>query len=222
MKGYIDHNGERFYLQSSKRYYQSGDKTQPIRSLHRRIWTENFGSIPDGYEVHHKNNDWTDNSLSNLECLPSLVHQRNHMLERFQDDAYREANKLNLAKAQEAAKAWHATEEGLAWHSQNGLEAWQKRMPVKASCSICGKEYETYFASRSRFCSRACEQVECYQRHKTASGVCLVCGKEYVYNKYRTQECCSRDCGNKLRGMRKRGVVESKQPSMQTPTAAGY
>lgn len=219
MQAYIDYKGERFHLQSSKRYYQSGDKNQPIRSLHRRIWTEFFGAIPDGYEIHHKNGDWTDNDPSNLDCLPSTVHQRQHMLERFQDEAYRDANKLNLAKAQEAAKEWHASEEGLAWHSKNGLETWQNRMPVKATCSVCSKEYETYFASRSRFCSHACEQKEGYQRRKTATGTCLVCGSEFSYNKYREgQECCSRACSNKLRGARQRGVELPKA----APTNAGY
>lgn len=196
---YIVYKGERFRLQTSGRYYQSGNKEASERLLHRRIWVDNFGSIPDGMHVHHINGDWSDNRIDNLDLVRAKSHQSAHMKERHKDLAYREKNKVDIAKAIEAAKKWHASEEGLAWHSEHGKRTWEGREPVIVTCSVCGKEYETYFPSRSRFCSHACEQKEGYQRHKTATGTCAYCGKEFVYNKYRKQECCSRSCSNKRR-----------------------
>lgn len=196
---FVIYKGERFRVQSTGRYYQSDDRFASNRLLHRRVWFDHYGSIPDGMHVHHINGDWTDNRIENLELVDAKKHQSHHMQKRFSDPVYREQNSLVLKKAQEAAKVWHASEEGLKWHAEHGKMTWEGREPVKAVCSVCGKEYETFFPSRSRFCSRACEQREGYQRHKTATGTCAYCGKEFVYNKYRKQECCSRSCSNKRR-----------------------
>lgn len=195
---FIIYKGEKFLLQSKGSYYQSGRK-EGERLLHRRIWIEANGEIPKGMHVHHINGDWTDNRLENLELVEGKLHYSEHMKKRFESDEYRAKNKEDLKLAQEAAKEWHASEEGLAWHSEHGKKTWEGREPVKAICTVCGKEYETYFPSRSRFCSRACEQKEGFQRNKTASGICEYCGKEFVYNKYRKQKCCSRTCANRMR-----------------------
>ena len=207
MQHTVIYQGEKFHLQTTKRYYQSGRRDAQVRSLHRRIWTDHNGPIPDGCEVHHKDNDWTNNVIDNLECLPMLVHQRMHMAERYLDEDYRKSNAAQLIAAQEKAKEWHASPEGLAWHSEHGKESWVNRAVASAVCSVCGSSYETYFPDRSRFCSRACERSEGYQRNKTAKGACALCGTEFLYNKYRKQECCSKNCSNKLRGMRDRGLT---------------
>lgn len=204
---FIVYCNQRFYLQSSGRYYQSGEKTDAERLLHRRVWSDVHGPIPVGHEIHHKNDDWTDSCISNLECLDAVEHQRRHMLEKYKDPEFKAARLRDLAAAQEAAKAWHASEEGLKWHSENGKKVWANKVAVAAKCSVCGTDYETFFPDRSRFCSRACEQKEGYQRYKTTSQNCVLCGSLFVFNKYRTQECCSRACGNKLRSMRERGIA---------------
>ena len=64
--------GERFRIQTTGRYYQSGRKGSPERLLHRRIWIDNFGAIPEGFVVHHKDGDWTNNRIENLrEATPT-------------------------------------------------------------------------------------------------------------------------------------------------------
>lgn len=200
----VVYKGERYRLQSTGRYYQSDDKFAPNRLLHRRVWVDHYGPIPDGMHVHHINGNWADNRIENLELVNAKEHQSYHMRERFKDPVFREKNNLVLKVAQEGAKKWHASEDGLKWHAEHGKKTWEGREPVKATCSVCGKEYETFFPSRSRFCSRACEKREGYVRNKTATGICAYCGKEFVYNKYRNQRCCSRTCANRLR------VVEQK------------
>jgi transposase len=48
------------------------------RSVARKTWTRLHGPIPKKWEVHHINEDYTDNSPENLECLPHEEHQRKH------------------------------------------------------------------------------------------------------------------------------------------------
>lgn len=46
--------------------------------LHRAMWIEAFGPIPDGSEVHHKDGDKQHNTLDNFEPLSSSEHGRAH------------------------------------------------------------------------------------------------------------------------------------------------
>jgi len=202
---YKIYKGEKFYLQSSGRYYQSGLK-KGERLLHRRVWIEHNGPIPEDHQIHHINHDWADNRIENLELVERSAHQSHHMKKRMECPDYKEKNRRHLENIREKASEWHSSPEGLAWHSENGKEAWRNREPEKTNCQSCGKEYESYFKSRSRFCSRSCQQKENYKKHKI-TGECVLCGAEYTYNKYKKQECCSRACANKLRGMRERGVL---------------
>ena len=48
-----------------------------IYHLHRWIWQQIFGPIPDGWEIDHINGIRTDNRLENLRCIPQAVQKRN-------------------------------------------------------------------------------------------------------------------------------------------------
>lgn len=44
--------------------------------MHRRVWEDHFGPIPEGYDIHHLDECKTNNTLDNLECLPKSEHTR--------------------------------------------------------------------------------------------------------------------------------------------------
>ncbi len=44
--------------------------------LHRRMWEDAHGPIPDGWDIHHLDEDKLHNDLANLECLPKAEHTR--------------------------------------------------------------------------------------------------------------------------------------------------
>lgn len=64
-------------------YYRKTRKTRGNRSyLHQDIWEDAYGPIPEGHDIHHKDGDKTNNTLSNLECLAKADHTRLHNQQR--------------------------------------------------------------------------------------------------------------------------------------------
>lgn len=45
--------------------------------MHRWIWEQLFGEIPEGWEIDHINGIRTDNRLENLRCIPNAAQRRN-------------------------------------------------------------------------------------------------------------------------------------------------
>ncbi|WP_424926113.1 HNH endonuclease [Agrobacterium pusense] len=46
--------------------------------LHRDMWEAEYGPIPPGYDVHHIDEDKTNNALSNFELHSQSEHGRRH------------------------------------------------------------------------------------------------------------------------------------------------
>jgi len=68
-------------------------------------------------------------------------------------------NNKHLKKIRELAKIWHSSEEGKLWHSVNGKETWKNRKTETKICINCNKKYETYFPTRSKYCSPHCKSL---------------------------------------------------------------
>lgn len=71
---YLDSNGYRIVYVPN---HPCADKRGRVRE-HRFIWHSHYGSIPDGYVVHHKDGDKANNELANLELLSELEHKQHH------------------------------------------------------------------------------------------------------------------------------------------------
>ena len=184
-------NGIRFYKCGA--YFQHKEKV-----LHREVWTEAHGPVPDGFEVHHRDHNRSNNSLGNLELLDGTEHARHHAVKR----GFGEAGKQHLEKARELAREWHKSPEGREWHKEqyqrtaDALHAREER-----TCEECGTVFMGLVGKpeRNRFCSNKCKT-----RWRYKSGVdneertCQVCGKAFMINKYWTTMTCSRSCGRKL------------------------
>ena len=69
-KEYVEYNGRNYYSHPLQKYfYVSNLRANYSKCLHRQIWFDNFGKIPDGYSIHHKNGDARDNRIENLELI---------------------------------------------------------------------------------------------------------------------------------------------------------
>jgi hypothetical protein len=51
-----------------------------IIAEHRYIWEQHNGKIPEGFMVHHKNEDKQDNRIENLECISKKEHGKSHRM----------------------------------------------------------------------------------------------------------------------------------------------
>ena len=135
----IVRKSKKYWLQTTGRYYLDGNKTAKERLLHRVVWKERNGDIPKGMCVHHKNGDWTDNRIANMELVEFSKHAGFHLSERWRNPKQRAALMRCRPAILAAAAKWHGTKEGLAWHSENGKRAWDKRKRIPATCQECGK-----------------------------------------------------------------------------------
>lgn len=50
----------------------------PRKRLHRLIYEDNFGVIPKGYVIHHKDGNKLNNCIINLEAIPHSKHSTEH------------------------------------------------------------------------------------------------------------------------------------------------
>src|SRR5688500_17131846 len=99
--------------------------------LHRAIWEKEVGPIPEGYHVHHKNDDKGDNSLDNLEILSVHDHNAHHL------DA-----KIGPYRVIAHARS-----------RESNARARQKRLERELSCAVCGGPYRSGAITHSAFCS---------------------------------------------------------------------
>jgi len=168
--------------------------------LHREIYKDHYGGIPEGMEIHHKDHDKSNNNPSNLEALTPQQHRQHH--EEHLTDEQRELRRLNLElNARPAASKWHGSEEGLKFHREH-YQKYKNKLhhKVKRLCNFCSSAFKTPLKNTNAFCSNKCKSA-----YRRASGVdlinriCVVCLAEFKNDKYSKQRTCSRKCGNKLR-----------------------
>lgn len=60
-------------------YYQISSGIHQGKLLHRLIYESNFGPIPNGFHVHHLDNDKSNNTPTNLVLLSISHHHSLHM-----------------------------------------------------------------------------------------------------------------------------------------------
>jgi hypothetical protein len=73
--------------------------------LHRIVWMENHGPIPEGFDVHHIDGDRENNVIENLELLPRGEHMAHHRYEgRARDVVCVECGVTFVARAMKEVK----------------------------------------------------------------------------------------------------------------------
>lgn len=169
--------------------------------LHRDIYRDHHGEIPEGAVVHHKDHDPLNNDPANLALVDLGEHTSYHSTERFKCSDHRAKNYEHMETIRPLTVAWHRSEEGRAWHSEHGRKAYAARERLTFECRQCGKPYETLNrGDGTRFCSNNCRSA-----WRRASGVddvdrsCEWCGAVFRTNKYGKTRFCGRSCAQRFR-----------------------
>lgn len=195
-------NGVSYRLMGAGRYYlsqsTSNEGRKKAKGLHVAIWEYyNKKSVPDGYEIHHKDGNCFNNSIENLEALPKHLHRTM---------PHRVTQKIieNMDRIRPLAAAWHSSEEGIAWHSRHGKEVALNMPDYDCFCVYCGIAF-TSKKIDAKFCCDKCGEN---YRRKYEKGKylytkkCDYCGELFTASKYKPSSkeraCCSKVCTNKL------------------------
>lgn len=173
---------------SDQRYYISGKGR-----LHRYIYEKEHGKIPPRWCVHHKDGDWNNNDISNLEAMPLTAHNTHHHKGQGTD-----AKRRHMARIQDLARAWHGSEEGRKWHSEHSKRIAAGRQPKEGTCDFCGRVYLSM--KPMRFCSQLCKSRNRDKSRKDdEQRKCQNCGGEFMVNRYTKTSHCSKKCAAQTR-----------------------
>lgn len=66
------------YGSISERGYHRAYVGGRLRMVHVLVWEQHHGAVPDGHDIHHRNEDKLDNRIENLECVDTVTHKRLH------------------------------------------------------------------------------------------------------------------------------------------------
>lgn len=173
-------NGRRYWLNGE--YYMSRDG----RLLHLAVYRAHHGEIPPGFDVHHRDEDKTNNHPDNLEALSRSDHLKRHRPRGF----------AATPKAVRQERAW---------------KCWGEIEPRDVVCVDCGDVFKST-GRRSKFCSSKCK-LRHYRkigkivyrkkpREIRPPIACAVCGSSFKSSDPRTLTC-SRKCGFDYRSRRR-------------------
>jgi len=148
-------NGMAYYL--CGQYFQRDG----VR-LHRVVWeAANGRPVPDGYHVHHRDEDRSNNNPENLQLLEGAEHVSAHGKAKT-TDAERAARSRNARRFATPANRLIPREK----RSAASKAGWNGREPIKTTCQECGSPFDCYRPTVAKFCSAACSQRDLRKRRK--------------------------------------------------------
>ena len=177
-------------------------------SIQRAVYSYYFGEIESGYNVHHIDNDKTNNDISNFLLLTNAEHQRIHFTQNTGHFALEKFVCVNCGKD---FVAYGGRNNRFCSDKCKGEYKRQNHQETR-TCAYCGKEFSVEEWSTVKCCSNSCAQK---LRHIDSweDKVCPVCNKEFRARKKHHQVCCSSKCAHTLLSQRRR---EKKKASPQT------
>jgi len=135
------------WLKRSDGYYYRRYRVGPRKAnkkvteyLHREIYLREVGQIPDGWLVHHRDEDKGNNDVSNLELMSRPDHNVFHSTGRPTTD-----------KQKQAAR-------------ENRSNEWAKQAWFPCVCEWCGKDFQSRnMSEKPRFCNTKCRDKSRYR-----------------------------------------------------------
>jgi hypothetical protein len=190
----IKYNNRTYRKHPKQKYYYTSRKGNNYsRSLHRQMWFDNHGEIPEGFQVHHKDGNAFNNTIENLEIINKGEHSKYHSDIRVKENPERFKKLAEIGR--EYAKQWHGSKEGKEWHRQNAINTGFGNIKYGfKNCKHCNKEFEA-LSSRVLFCHNNCKSA--WRRANNPDKIkcnCEKCGEEFIGDKYSPRRFCSIKC----------------------------
>jgi hypothetical protein len=120
---------------------------------HRLVWEQARGPIPKGYEIHHIDENRSNNDLSNLECLSHREHRNRHAPKhrgRSTPSKKRYAATCSICGLPMVLKALRKKPPKCQRCHRRLADQNRKNLRV---CAFCGA---TFQSRRGNFCSQRC------------------------------------------------------------------
>ena len=185
-------DGRKFTRDETTGYYLCSSRSaNGVRKrMHVYVWEYYNGLVPKGFQVHHIDENKSNNDISNLELLSITEHLSFHGKERYEKNSEMMLNNLRQNAIPKASE-WHKSKDGHEWHKEH-YEEFKHLLHVEREfkCQFCGKDFKST-QSQSKFCSNKCKSAA-----RRASGIdniskiCADCGGEYISNKYSKTKFC--------------------------------
>lgn len=129
---HVFYKGKKYRIQSCGKYYY---RNQEEHLLHRTVWIDNYGAIPKEYVIHHKDHNWRNNDISNLEMVSKSEHGRIHAGEGIRNRIYKI---VKCSVCNKDFRAWKANFCSSTCYSR----ATKDRYMMEKECMVCGKKFE--------------------------------------------------------------------------------
>lgn len=188
------HYDKKFYLDNKTGYWIS--TTAPKIRAHVWVWVYHYGKIENGYHIHHKDENKSNNKIDNIEKILAFNHLSFHMLK----EENRKRSRENAEKIRPLTKQWHASDEGRKWHREHAIKCnFGNGEYFLYECQECYMSYKSKIkaANRTRFCSNSCKSK--WRRKAKLDDIdklCPICNITYKSSKYSRSKTCGRKCGS--------------------------
>lgn len=140
--------GKMYYRQSNGHYYGSRGRKTNKSALHRDVWKCYYGEIPDGCEIHHRDNNPANNALENLQCLTKAEHRRIHNAQKTESVCV-VCGKTFLTRI-------HYPSKTCSKQCENAYR--YRNKTIVCTCAICGAEFTARENRPRQTCSAECRR----------------------------------------------------------------
>jgi endogenous inhibitor of DNA gyrase (YacG/DUF329 family) len=137
-------------------------------SLHRAIWEDAHGPVPEGYEVHHVDHNPLNNDLSNLAAIPQPEHRSESQAKReLHDYICAECGGAFQAYGNRRAERRFCSRKCKQDHTNRRLAAKaraEREVPPNATPHVCDECGSPFLSKpmpdrKHRYCSRRCNNI---------------------------------------------------------------
>ena len=193
------------------------DKNGHFGRIHRAVYHYYFGDIPEGYEIHHIDENKANNDISNLVMMTKSEHRSFHS----------QSEKKTSYICENCGKEYESKVSGQHKFCSPKCQAafYYKTQTEIRQCETCGKDFATHKYHKIRFCSAHCAGVYSAKKrlenyvpkpesekwhHIMEKRFCVICGKEFETRKSRNTQTCSPACSGILRSKNRLSKKESQ------------